>query len=427
MALNLLDPGERFFHFRDMNSQEQPAIRTRANVQEVTLFDEIVIEAEIVNTTFEPVSGRLRVGSLPEDWTTAGDAEEWTVRDLQFGESHSATFTISVNSIVPEGFIAPFVYLDTGGIDDPVAARDAIAHAVPLAFKVNNPLNIIVLPQPVQAVRGETNLIEVQMTNTTEEPLGGTGAVSGGEGIATDRALRPFEVEGGERIRIGFPLRIGSDAPLGAQTATVTLEVLGTTVRKDFQIVVNEMEPVENAITLDLEEYLNFDAVAFDANRRDYDYEEMGMFVYPGDYTPSDRVVNVYGKPYRIASLEDGKKNVILPRGQRIRVDPTRTERIAMMGFGHDGRHPGTWVLHYADGSSQEVDSMIPEWCTPPPEGYKVAFTAPHRYTPHAHALPPCELFVWSIAADPERELTEIELPELRHGYLFAVTLIGAE
>jgi hypothetical protein len=150
----------------------------------------------------------------------------------------------------------------------------------------------------------------------------------------------------------------------------------------------------------------------------------MGLFVYPGDFTPSGRVVKVKGMPFRIPSLEDNRKNAIEPRGQKLNVPAGSYSGVAFMGFGHSGKHPGTWTFHYADGSSEKIESQIPEWCTPAPEGFDVAFTAPHRYIPGGPAHPACEWFTWELKTQEGKHLTAITLPEMKNAYLFAVTVV---
>jgi hypothetical protein len=98
---------------------------------------------------------------------------------------------------------------------------------------------------------------------------------------------------------------------------------------------------------------------------------------------------------------------------------------VVFLGYGHDGKHPGTWMFHYADGSSDEVASQIPEWCTPAPDGSEVAFNAPYRFMPGGPAPPACELFMWTLPTDATKTLGAIELPKMTHAHLFAITLLG--
>lgn len=114
----------------------------------------------------------------------------------------------------------------------------------------------------------------------------------------------------------------------------------------------------------------------------------------------------------------------MLPQGQRVEVRPGNFDAIYLLGFGHDGKHPGTWTLHYEDDSSEQVASEIPEWCTPPPAGARRAYTAPHRYLPSGISEPPCELWQWPIAVDASKRLTAIEFPSFDRGaHIFAATL----
>jgi hypothetical protein len=128
--------------------------------------------------------------------------------------------------------------------------------------------------------------------------------------------------------------------------------------------------------------------------------------------------------------LADGLKCAVLPLGQRVEVPADHYAGAAMIGFGHDGKHPGTWTFHYADGTSSTVDSQIPEWCSPVPEGpenFHEAFTAPTRYVPAGLAEPATQMYAWTLPVDPSRALAAIEMPVMEDAYLFAVTLLAAE
>ena len=96
------------------------------------------------------------------------------------------------------------------------------------------------------------------------------------------------------------------------------------------------------------------------------------------------------------------------------------------MGFGYDGKHPGVWKFHYADGSVEEVSSEVPEWCVTPPAGTMDAFNSPHRYIHSGMAPPACQYWIWNLDLNGDKDLVGIEMPNLGHGaHIAAITLLN--
>jgi hypothetical protein len=420
-ALVLRTPGERHFAFSDLNNQETPWISLKSNKTELGLHETVLLSVEITNTLNRSLSGSIRFDGIPRGWGEEILSGLLQVENLDAGATQELFYEVIARN-VPEdelvGIVA--IFEETGVIGTgPVPA----AHSIPATFNFQSPLLFQILPSPVYAVAGERNSVTLQIRNTMGTAIQGNFALdlTGPMDVALPIPLS-FDQEGGSRARYDFPFTIEPDAQPGRLSGAITVEFLGATARIPFTVEVVEAPALGRQIPVDLTKHLNFDAVSFVDNREDYD-KRMGMFIYPGDYTPSATEIRTKGHIFQMADLADGRNNVILPQGQRIELEPGKYTGVSMLGFGHDGKHPGTWTLHYADGTSQSIDSMIPEWCTPPPPGYEVAFTAPHRYVPHGMALPACELFFWTLPADPSRELVGVEFPEIVNGYVFAMTL----
>ncbi|MBX3727895.1 MAG: hypothetical protein KF858_01820 [Candidatus Sumerlaeia bacterium] len=428
LALNLQTPGMRHFAFRDLNNQEYPWIGLTANTTDVTLGESFEVEAEVVNTLLSPVSGTLALGMIPAGWAVEALGEGASVVDLAPGARQTARFRLTAATLAEEGYAGPFAWLDDGR-GEPLERLDRIAASIATTVKIHSPLHLQALPLPIEAVAGETNQATLQVTNDSgnAQQIVVTFRAPAGMTATTTRQEATVKPDG--RVRLEFPFEIPAGTPPGTYTGELSATFAGVSAQRPIRVVVHPGAPAAAATPLDLTPHLNFDAISFRTDRAAFDSEAMGMFAYPGDYTPSGRIVRVRGVPFRMADLE-APRNVVLPSGQRIEVPRGRYRGAAMMGFGHDGKHPGAWTFHYADGTSQAVDSQIPEWCSPLPEGpenFREAFTAPHRYTPGGPALPSCQLYDWTLATDATRELVAIELPRMKHAYLFAVTLLGKE
>ncbi|MBN1900211.1 hypothetical protein JW926_02655 [Candidatus Sumerlaeota bacterium] len=422
LSLNLQESGARFFPFRDLNNQETPWIQVTPSTRRLDFGTSCSLDVRILNAAFTPVSGVIEIRGLPDDWKLKTTSQTNRVESLSFGKEQTCAFTFTASSIVPSGMVSPYAVIKSETWEGDHI--DMIPHSIPATIKINNPIRTQVLPLPVHAVPGETNHVTLQIENRIQNAIEGTFEFIAPEGCAGSDLSQKFDLEPKERGRFHFPFTMEASAETGAFKGAIKINYLGSIHTDEFTVEIGEETTGRNAVPLNLSPWLNFDAVAFFENRLDYDRREMGLFVYPGDFTPSDQTVSIRGIPYQFASMNDGLKNVVLPQGQVITVLEGKYKGVSFIGFGHDGKHPGEWKLIYADGASQSVSSEIPEWCTPPPKGFQVAFTAPYRYIEGGPAPPPCELFEWKLSVDLEKNLKGIELPSMNKAYIFAITLI---
>jgi hypothetical protein len=424
VGLRLQESGRRFYPFGDIMNQEGPWVEAAVSRDKLDLGDTAEVRVRVLNTMLQPIGGQLALEGLPSGWKLEESSKDARVESLQTGESRECTFRFTASTVNGEGRVAPYaVFSPAAGAKD----TQSRCHSIPVSLEFVNPLEAVVLPVPVHAVRGERNQVTLQLSSQVAQPVKGRFLLQLPDGIVAEGVPTEFTMPAKARQRFEFPFRIGADLNPGEHKGKITAQYLGTSFSMEFTIAVGEGKPAANATPLDIAPLANIDAAAFFSNRKDYARDQIGMFVYPADYTPSNRIVSIRGVPYRMASLEDGQKNAILPGGELIPVQAGKYDGVAFMGFGHDGKHPGTWIFHYADGSSQKVESQIPEWCSPTPEGFEAAFNAPHRYIDGGPAGPSCQLFTWTLKTDPAKTLTGIELPSLKKAYLFAITLIGAE
>ena len=416
LALNLQESGKRVFEFSDLNNQEKPWLDIISYKKLLDFMEACELDVRILNTNFKPVSGKIEIKGLPSGYEVELVSGKDEVDNLAFGEVQECKFQFTASNIVSGGQIAPYAVLSTLSLDE-------TPHSIPVMIEVRNPVSTQTLPLPVYTVPGEENVITIQITNQINKTVEGEFLFSPPTNCQSGDIPTKFQIPREETKRYQFPFTVSKNASLGEKKGEIILKYLGTEYVDEFEIEVCEGKIFENAVPLDLNKYLNFDAVAFNSNRKDYT-EKMGLFVYPGDYTPSDRVVNIRGVPYKMASMEDGKKNAVEPHGQVLNVEEGKYKEVAFMGFGHSGKHPGQWVFKYADGSEQTVDSQIPEWCCPTPEGFEIAFNAPHRYIPGGPAPPACQLFTWRLKTDSAKNLNAIKLPVMDNAYIFTITLI---
>jgi putative glycosyl hydrolase len=423
LALTLQESGKRFFDFRDMNNQEAPWISLISSKETLNFGESCDLNIRVLNTNFSPVSGKISIEALPQEWLTYPSGDDLTIKSLKFGETKDIKIQLKANGIVPGGVISPYAILESSKWSK--KDLNTLPHSIPCSIKVRTPLKTQILPLPVFGVAGEKNQITLQITNMMNKNVSGTFSFKAPLDWKPENPDKEFSVPSNKTMRYHFPFNIRDSASPGKYTGTVTLGYLGTELKENFTVEIVKGNLKENALALDISPWINIDCVSFNTNRKDYTRDHLGMFVYPGDFTPSGRIAQIRGIPYRFMPLEDTLNNSILPQGQIFEVPEGKYTGVSLIGYGHDGKHPGDWYFHYTDGTGQRAPSEIPEWCSPPPtDEFKHAFNAPYRYIDGGPAEPACQLWQWTIKTDPEKTLKAIEFPTFKQAYIFAITLL---
>ena len=113
---------------------------------EIGLGDTLTLTARILNTTTEPVGGKIRIKGIPDDWRIELVEGLDSIYGLEFGEIHEVTFGVSVTSKPDydsritytessemqhmDFAISPYVILDDDGTRED-AKLDDVAHSLP--------------------------------------------------------------------------------------------------------------------------------------------------------------------------------------------------------------------------------------------------------------------------------------------------------
>lgn len=420
LALTFVEPGKPVFPDNDLNYQQSPYLSLTPLRTTLNLGEEVVLEARIINTLLTPISGELKLMRIPESWQIA-PLGSTKFNELGFGEQHKCSFKIKAATPLKSEVIAP--YLTMVSEKAPSFSTSQLPHSIPVRLKVKNPLRLQAYPIPVEAIPGETNSVGVLITNQTSQKIAGNLKIDLPAGFKLQDASSTFSVESYKHTRAVFTFEIPNAIKPGNYQGRIIALMGATEFEAEFELRINDLPPLKKAVPVEIVKYFNFDAVAYFDNRRDYDRDKMGLFVFPADFIPSAQLQKVFGVPFLFPSVEDGVKNCILPQGQKIALPPDYYDSVAFIGFGHDGKHPGIWTFQYADGTEESVESLIPEWCTPPPPGMRWAMTCPYRYIDGGPAEPACQLFYWEIPVNSRKQLTGLKLPIINKGYIFCITL----
>ncbi len=102
VALTLREDGRRHFGFADLNHQERPWLELASDAERFEVGDELRVTARVLNTTLEPVSGRVAVAGLPDGWTFEPVSPGSDRIDaLAFGQERAVEFTVVAASEPP--------------------------------------------------------------------------------------------------------------------------------------------------------------------------------------------------------------------------------------------------------------------------------------------------------------------------------------
>lgn len=418
VALRLQGTERQHFPFADLNNQMSPWVGLRASAGKIGLHETRTVTARVFNSTAANVSGRLVPEDFPQGWAIEIADGDPAIANLSLGESRTVTWKVTAATLTNDEYVGGRVVLRSD-------AGEQIGTSIPVSFEAVRPARFYALPQPVQAIAGEENQVDIQITSGVPETLEGTFELRLPDGITPLDFPARFSVEGNGMARHGFRFEIPPEMKQGRYTGNVHLQYLGTHTTVPFTIVVEDDLGAQRAVPVDVAAHLNFDPLVFWHNRTDYD-KDMGMFLYPADYVPGNREVRIAGVPFRMPAVNDGAKSAILARGQEIAIPEGRYRRIALLGFGHDGKHPGAFTVGYGDGTTEPIQSEIPEWCLDAPPGSFKAIEAPARYTEGGLAPPATNMLVWFLQVDNTREVKSLTLPTFdRAAYIFAVTALA--
>ncbi|WP_428388896.1 GH39 family glycosyl hydrolase [Mucisphaera sp.] len=93
-AMTLLTPGDRHYQFADLNDQEAPAVELSATTDQITPDQDFTLTARVVNTTDQPISGKLSLIDLPEGW----QATSTTIDTGLLATGAAASFDITITA-----------------------------------------------------------------------------------------------------------------------------------------------------------------------------------------------------------------------------------------------------------------------------------------------------------------------------------------
>jgi hypothetical protein len=264
---------------------------------------------------------------------------------------------------------------------------------------------------------------------------------SWGEG-ETSAVLESLEGEAGVRIYDRFATLV-SEETVGA-TTTITLPPFGFALAlwstaeplPDLVQAGRQEGPVlelaslfsEGAfVGLDLSPAFNNDAFSdvSDPHKGNFD-NHSGVLgaTYMAERSPAPGSrFEVEGVPFSFPPTDENANNVAFSN-QHLRLPPGQYVRLHLLGASEQGNYQMPVRLHYTDGSSEEVQLGLSDWCQLPRYGETVALEYAQRRTGSGTVdNVACRILAATIDLDDERELAGIDLPDRPTMHIFALTL----
>lgn len=116
--------------------------------------------------------------------------------------------------------------------------------------------------------------------------------------------------------------------------------------------------------------------------------------------------------------------NNVALHGQRLQIPTGQYIAIWLLGASEQGNYQLPATLEYADGSVEQVDLGLSDWCQVARYGEVAQLEFPQRRgAGGAVERITCRMFLQRLAVDPDRELSVISLPDRETMHVFAITL----
>ncbi len=145
---------------------------------------------------------------------------------------------------------------------------------------------------------------------------------------------------------------------------------------------------------------------------------------YPAERAPAaNSVAELLGVPLLFPPSDEAANNVAF-KAQKLLVPPGNYETLWLLGSSEQGNYSMPVTFEYADGTSEQVELGLSDWCQLPRYGEGVALEFEQRRgAGGAVERLKCRIYLQRSSIDSTRELTAIVLPDRETMHAFAITL----
>lgn len=180
-------------------------------------------------------------------------------------------------------------------------------------------------------------------------------------------------------------------------------------------------------VTVNLTEQFNNDGISFIDDPLDGDLDFFKTTL-PAEALPaSGSMMIAAGIPFVFPPKENGQLNNIASMARDLPLPAGNYAAVHMMVTATNGSKKGKFGLVYEDGSLQETSLSINAAATRPKSRDKLALETSYMHDVIGRVERPARLWVYSLAADPQKKLVALRLPDVFDIHIFALTLEKAE
>ncbi|WP_050697172.1 glycoside hydrolase family 38 N-terminal domain-containing protein [Anaeromassilibacillus senegalensis] len=211
-----------------------------------------------------------------------------------------------------------------------------------------------------------------------------------------------------------------------------------TTIALEIEPYADESVALKSE-AVDLYDYYNVDAVSFNEDRKDGSYDGKGNTI-PAELW--DDSVTFQGVDFQLGPKEDGYKNVVEARGQKIDLPKSNYKYVYLLGAAAgSGDKSDTFTVNMADGTSVTKEISFADWDSELSgwDRFSNSDLRPYVYDQVGHFFThfhngskdrmTCDnyQFVYAIPVDPDVALDSIELPDARGIKITAISLADSD
>ena len=175
------------------------------------------------------------------------------------------------------------------------------------------------------------------------------------------------------------------------------------------------------SVPIPLDGVLNHDGITFQSNLSD---GNMGSgYTYPAEEMPPAGSWRAGDVDWLFPDYSDGRKNNVVPAGQRVVVPAGSYARLNVLGAGVNGTSSTPVTFEYADGSTSAQTVRVTDWGRESEnDDVPLVITTHRHHTSGDHSLV-VRVYHQHVAIDPTRQLTAIKLGSSSNGHLFGLSL----
>ena len=374
----------------------------------------------MMNTSKGSLRGSMQLLGLPEDWEIEVAEGDDSFRDLMPGEVQEVVFDVMPNSPTPVDGSGAFVFVSAR----PPRSRSVRMNSLAVNVQVDAPVQTVPRPDRIHMTGGYSGEVVARFTNTFTNDVTGRVAIEVPDGFVAGDA-RTISIEQGEEVELSFSVTAAEGVSEGSYTGYFSFLYDGVAFREPFTIIITEFATDLESRIVDLDNAYNVDGVSFQDDFADFDQDGFGgRFALPGELLPPPGRKSYLGVEFDFPDVASDA-HLVETRGQTIDLPAGRFDRLALLATTVNSDKSETLTVVYTDGSTDEIEFSLTDWCVRAKFGEVPVVRAPYRHMT-AGVLRDCnpQIFLVQYEIDPTKTVDELRLPNRPTLYVVAATLV---